>query len=281
MKISYVSDLHLEFLDWPDFSNEPGGDVLLLAGDITTAAMLRPHRTDKDARKHSKYMKKFKKDLIDKYDAVYMVMGNHEHYNSIFGNTKQELIDGFANLELTKIRILDNDTVKIHDWTLVGATLWTDFFKGNSFAMWDVERKMNDYKLIGKEDVKDMNYFNRTSNRKIDAEFILNQHNISRAYIEEVIKNNDKVIVMTHHAPTHLSLNQEHSGNSLDFAYFSNLSDLILDNPSIKYWIHGHTHMNVDYVVGDSECRVLSNQRGYHFEKCAYNFTGLRDIELP
>ena len=50
MKISYLSDIHLEFLDWPDFSKESGGDVLLLAGDITTAAMIRSYRTDKDAK---------------------------------------------------------------------------------------------------------------------------------------------------------------------------------------------------------------------------------------
>ena len=70
MKISYLSDTHLEFLNWPDFSHESGGDVLLLAGDITTAAMLRSHRTDADAKKHSKYLTKFKKDLIDKYAAA-------------------------------------------------------------------------------------------------------------------------------------------------------------------------------------------------------------------
>jgi len=32
--------------------------------------------------------------------------------------------------------------------------------------------------------------------------------------------------------------------------------------------------MNIDYMVGD--CRVLSNQRGYHFEKSAQLFTGLK-----
>jgi Icc-related predicted phosphoesterase len=278
MKISYLSDVHLEFLNWPDFSKETGGDVLLLAGDITTAAMFRPHRTDSDAKKHSKYLKKFKTDLIDKYDAVYMVMGNHEHYNSIFKNTKQDLIDGFARHDLNKIRILDNDSVKIGDWTLVGATLWTDFNHADPFTMFTVEKGMNDYRLIGKEDVSDMNYFNRTSNRKIDAQFILEQHQTSLSYIYEVAKENDKVIVMTHHAPTSKSLNTDHSGNSLDYAYFSNLSDLILDRESIKFWIHGHTHMTVDYDVG--QCRVLSNQRGYYIEKSAKLFTGTKSFEI-
>ena len=278
MKISYVSDIHLEFLKWPDFSKEVGGDVLLLVGDITTAAMFRPHRTDADVRKHSQYLKKFKTDLIDKYDAVYMVMGNHEHYNSIFKNTKQDLLDGFARHDLSKIHILDNDSVKIDDWTLIGATLWTDFNRGDSFTMFAVEKGMNDYRQIGKEDVSDMTYFNRTSNRKIDAQFILEQHQTSLSYIYEHAKNNDKVIVMTHHAPTHKSLNIEHSGSTLDYAYSSDLSDIILDTSSIKYWLHGHTHMSVDYQVG--QCRVLSNQRGYYFEKSYKLFDGLKHINL-
>lgn len=278
MKISYLSDIHLEFLHWPDFSKESGGDVLLLAGDITTAAMLRPHRTDAEARKHSKYLKKFKTDLIDKYDAVYMVMGNHEHYNSIFKNTKQELIDGFARHDLTKIRILDNNSVKIGDWTLFGATLWTDFNRADPFTMYVVEKGMNDFRLIGKEDVSDMNYFNKTSNRKIDAQFILNEHQVSLVNLYEVAKENDKVIVMTHHAPTCRSVNHDHAGNSLDHAYFSELSDLILDRESIKYWIHGHTHQNVDYMVG--QCRVISNQRGYYMEKSAKTFTGTQSFEI-
>ena len=274
MKISYVSDIHMEFLNPPDFSQESGGDVLLLVGDITTAAMLRSHRTDADARKHSKHLAKFKKDLIDKYDAVYMVMGNHEHYNSIFKNTKQELIEGFTRHDLTKIRILDNDTVKLYDWTLVGATLWTDFNRADPYSMYMVEKGMNDFRLIGKEDVSDMNYFNRTSNRKIDAQFILHEHQTSLAYIYDVVKSNNKVIVMTHHAPTSLSLNTEHSGNYLDHAYFSNLSDIILDNPSIKYWICGHSHIQKEYEVG--VCKVLSNCRGYYMEKCSKTFTGTK-----
>ena len=279
MKVSYVSDLHLEFLKWPDFSHEIGGDVLLLAGDITTAAMFRPGRTDKDARKHAKYMAKFKHDLIDKYDAVYMIMGNHEHYNSIFKRTKQQLIDGFKRHDLQRIRILDNDVVKIGDWSLVGSTLWTDFGGADPVAMYFIERGMNDFHVIGKEDVDDMNYFNRRSNRKIDAQFILTEHTISRQFIDHVAQTNDKVIVLTHHGPTSKSANRDHSGNGLDWAYFSDLSNLILDRESIRYWVHGHTHIRTEYDVG--QCKVLANCRGYYpMERCALEFGGLRSFVI-
>jgi Icc-related predicted phosphoesterase len=63
-------------------------------------------------------------------------------------------------------------------------------------------------------------------------------------------------------APSFLSVNEKfkHDGKS-NGAYCSDLSDLILDNPNIKVWVHGHVHDTCDYKVGDT--RVLCNPRGY------------------
>ena len=44
-------------------------------------------------------------------------------------------------------------------------------------------------------------------------------------------------------------------------AYHSDLSDIMLDNPQIKLWTHGHTHHPFDYVIG--ETRIVCNPRGY------------------
>jgi hypothetical protein len=44
-------------------------------------------------------------------------------------------------------------------------------------------------------------------------------------------------------------------------AYYSDLSELILDNPQIKTWVHGHMHNQSDYMIGDT--RVVTNPRGY------------------
>jgi Icc-related predicted phosphoesterase len=43
--------------------------------------------------------------------------------------------------------------------------------------------------------------------------------------------------------------------------YASNLENLILDNPQIHAWIHGHIHQRQDYQIGG--CRVVANPRGY------------------
>jgi hypothetical protein len=44
-------------------------------------------------------------------------------------------------------------------------------------------------------------------------------------------------------------------------AYHSDLTDIMLDNPHIKLWTHGHTHNAFDYMIG--ETRVVCNPRGY------------------
>jgi hypothetical protein len=43
--------------------------------------------------------------------------------------------------------------------------------------------------------------------------------------------------------------------------YASDLSELILDNPQIVLWTHGHMHDPSDYMVGST--RVVCNPRGY------------------
>ena len=58
MKIQVMNDLHIEFDTGPNF-NLPGGEVLLLPGDVCVAAYLRKDRTDKRAKKHAKVCKQF------------------------------------------------------------------------------------------------------------------------------------------------------------------------------------------------------------------------------
>lgn len=286
MKVSYVSDLHLEFLNYPDFSKEEGGDVLILAGDILTANMVAPHRADADSRKLKKYLiTKFKPQLTDKYRKVLYVMGNHCHYNSIYKNTLSNIELFLSKNKFNNVMIMENNYLDFDGVRFIGATLWTDYNKGNPLTMEIVERGMNDYKMIGLHDVEDMNYFNRRHNRKINPQFLLDVHLESVSYIYDKANDTDlPVVVITHHAPSFKSINPEHvsegpySGYDLNGAYASDLSSVILDSPNIKFFIHGHTHYNVDYMIG--KCRVLSNQRGYSFEKISRMFEGTKHFYI-
>ena len=60
--------------------------------------------------------------------------------------------------------------------------------------------------------------------------------------------------------------------------YCSDLSETILDNENIKYWVHGHVHDDFDYTIG--ETRVACNPRGYaKYEQRVHTFA-LKTLEV-
>lgn len=281
IKVDYVSDLHLEFRDYPDFSKEKGGDILILAGDIVTAASIAKNRNDPVPRGIKKFLsKKLIPNLFSKYQHVLMVLGNHEHYRWLFSDTADSICKSFGELGADNLILLDNGTFEVDDWKFYGCTLWSDFMNADPISMWDCGRGMNDFQLIGARHVLDNDYTKKHLPRVFTPEAALDEHRRSIKWLTTNLQNiNNKTVVITHHGPTYTSLNKEHVGNGLDGAYVSDLSGMIAGWPQIKYWIHGHTHMNVNYTVGDN-CRVLANQRGYRGEPSHKVFSGLKTIEL-
>ena len=271
LKVGYVSDLHLEFQRAPDFSKEEGGDVLILAGDITTASVLSPNRTDQDSMKSKKALLKLKTELLDKYKVVLYVMGNHEHYRFTFEDTIPAIRQHLDLIGCSNVVVMDDNILQYKEVCFIGNSLWSDFMKENPNSMLAAWEGMNDYRIIAC----------RESFGTITPEFILGKHKTHRNYINVTANalSDMPVVVITHHGPTLKSLNALHSGNSLDGAYCSDLSNIILDNKNIKYWVHGHTHAHLDYKVG--ECNVLANQRGYEDYDDSFNqFTGIKHFEV-
>ena len=251
MKINVMSDLHLEFASMA----LPGGDVLLLAGDICVAGYLTNSRTDARAREHQKICDKFFYQECKKYSKVYYIAGNHEHYHGVFDHTVEKLKQFLAGSNVT---VLDNEMVDLGDWNLFGATLWTDYNKDNFFAKLTAGKAMNDHHIIHKVHKNGVI-------AKFSPEDAYEEHKKTIAILDETLYNWEVVdkptIVMGHHGPTYKSIHLKYGVDDLNYAYSSDLSEVIFRHTNIKYWFHGHTHDSFDYMVGD--CRVIANPRGY------------------
>jgi predicted phosphohydrolase len=258
MKINVISDLHLDFADL----TLPGGDVLILSGDICEARHLKRDMYNRDMvllpneredQRPDRYYRFFEEEC-GKYREVVMVMGNHEHYGFNYQKTYAHIAEQLPN----NVTLLENQTHTIDDVVFVGATLWTDMNKMDALTMFHMKGAMNDYRQI--------TMFNEVKNvyHRLSPERTVEDHFKSRKFIEDTVTADPgkKYVVVTHHAPSKASIKPKYAGDHLmNGAYSSDLSELILDNPQIRMWTHGHTHDPFDYMVG--ETRIVCNPRGY------------------
>lgn len=241
MKIRLVSDLHLEFPQAEiDLQNNDGTDVLILGGDITTAAYF-----DGQPKK----LMEFFQSCADRFPHVLYIMGNHEAYGRDLLETERFLR---SNVEVfPNFHFLEGEAVVIDGVPFFGATLWTDLNGGDQYVRKAVGRGMNDYRRI-------------TLNRKkLTPEDTIRIHANTLANIKRFLARwkNQKVVICTHHSPCLDSIHPRFKGDPLNFGYSSNLAPMIRDHPNIALWSHGHTHDSFDYNVG--ETRIVCNPAGY------------------
>ena len=67
-------------------------------------------------------------------------------------------------------------------------------------------------------------------------------------------------VVVTHHAPSYMSLSEKFRGDPLNPYFMSECYGTIVSLKP-KLWFHGHVHQEHDYTIGDT--RVLCNPYGY------------------
>ena len=138
-----MSDLHLEF---NTIAGLPAKDILILSGDIWLVPPMRPNAQDADSRKLRKRYIKFIKEELSKFKIVFLVMGNHEHYGSIFENTANILRD-FLAAHCPHVILLDNS---YYDWQgvrFIGSTLWATYGHGTA-QHYLIQKGMNDFHCI-------------------------------------------------------------------------------------------------------------------------------------
>jgi len=259
--IALASDVHLEFGDL-EFTNE-GADVLVLAGDIMIAQYLYDHTPDSIQKSLDQGNKlgnrqleaikyrKFLEQVSVQFKHVIMIAGNHEFYHGRWYqalDTLRHECNQFAN-----VYFLEDQVKEIDDVMFVGSTLWTDMNKNDWYTKYQVKNGMSDFRII-KNDKK--NY------HSLHPDDVIVRHAKSLEFIKTTVANTSKkVVVVTHHAPSDLSIAECYKDQQLmNGAYRTNLEDFVMDS-NINLWCHGHTHHSFDYMLGNT--RIVCNPRGY------------------
>lgn len=304
MKIAVCSDLHLEFGDI-FLKNEENADVLVLGGDIMVVKDIgRPDPDNIMEGARSQRYRDFVSRCSFEFPHVVFIMGNHEHYHGDFETSADRLravCDEFEN-----VHFLDKETVQIQDITFVGGTLWTDMNNEDPATIKSIAHMMNDFRIVANGTKK-----RRVPLYKKDAEGQYIRNEATGGYIEEGFKFKDdtawfspqdavmdhkaflthlkselanaapesKFVVVGHHSPSKKSTHPRYQHETLmNGGYSSDLEELILANPQIKLWTHGHTHEDFDYMIGTT--RIVCNPRGYiNYESRADDFK-LKYVEV-
>ena len=304
MRIALASDVHLEFGDI-NLKNTDNAEVLILGGDICVAEDIVATNSFSQAR--SERINDFFKRCSFQFPHVVYVMGNHEHYEGDFAKSASILKSMLESNSLSNVYLLEKETKKIGDVTFIGGTLWTDMNREDSMTMHHVSRRMNDFQCVRNSDrlvtrtvpIYELNP-NYTEDGKNGGKYAQNEAGFNIRigekkkqepghfspedavveykkmvqFIQTIIegKNDEKFVVVGHHAPSKLSTHPRYKRDVLmNGAYSSSLDEYILDHPQIKLWTHGHTHEDFDYMIGST--RIVCNPRGYDgYEKRADNF---------
>ena len=256
MRVAYCSDLHLEFQS-VKLENTDNSDVLILAGDICVAyQVFEPEVYNTTFSSEKIY--NFFNDCTKNFKHVIYIAGNHESYRSDIDETLPYLKKCFG--DIPNLYILDNESIELDGITFVGSTLWADANKNDPTTLFLLNRSLNDFRCIG------------IGENTFSSKDMVKRFDVNKLFLSDALKDNTKTyVVITHHGVSEKCVSDEYT---LDYhvngGYRSILDGFIMDRPQIKNWIVGHSHSQLDVMVGDT--RLLRNPRGYPNEKCFNEF---------
>jgi len=187
------------------------------------------------------------------FPHVVYVAGNHEFYHGRWNQSLDHLRTECA--KFPNVYFLECDVKVINEVSFIGATLWTDCNKGDPLTLHALTDMMNDYRVIRNDE---------HGFTKLRPAHSMYRHQQTLAYLKSVLPDmKDKCVVFVgHHGPSAMSTHPRYMNETLmNGGYRSELSEMILDNPQIKLWTHGHMHDPFDYMIGTT--RVVCNPRGY------------------
>lgn len=254
MKIQFASDLHLEFHENSRWLKEhpliPVGEILVLAGDIG-------YLGDNMYTQHP-----FWEWCSENFKQTIVVPGNHELYKSFDIN---ELHEGWELEIRSNVKAVYNRVIHFdEDIDLILSTLWSHIYPHEAYF---TEHGVTDFRRIRNGEYRlSWDRFNDEHDKCVEF--------INRSINESTAK---KRVVVTHHVPSFDLMADEFKGSSINGAFTSDLNKMLSLQP-IDYWIYGHSHRNIDKIIGGTKC--ISNQLGYVFANEHNKFVADKFIEV-
>lgn len=234
MRLQILSDIHLS--RGAPAIPATSADLVVLAGDVG-----RPREAIAWAAGLGK--------------PVVYVPGNHEFYGSSIDGTRQELA---ALARGTRVVVLDDSETVIGGVRFLGSTLWTDFLlygdgEARSEAMALAQRFVHDFSRIRATDEDE---------RPFAPEDAAARHERHVSWLDArlAVRHDGPTVVVTHHAPSRMSIHPRWAGSLVNAAFVSDAAHLA-GGDRAALWIHGHTHDSFDYELRGT--RVVCNPRGY------------------
>ena len=239
MRLLILSDLHHEL--WREHApvidpaiSKP--DVVILAGDIDRGA------------KAVEWAERVFSGI-----PVLYVHGNHEGYRHNLEDAQSEI--RAACLTSKNVHFLNRDEYRLGDVRFLGATLWTDFRlfgdDRQQASMQAAEPVIMDYKRIR---LASKNY------RELNPDDTTQFHAEDKSWLKRKLAEPfaGTTVVITHMAPSLLSVADQYIADPVSAAFASRMDDIA---GLANLWVHGHMHDSSDYRIG--QCRVVCNPCGY------------------
>lgn len=267
MKIDYISDLHLDFWIKGSINGDKlnskieqfiesirpaGGDMLVLAGDITHYnSQLVPLFTQ---------LKKIYKHIIvtwGNHDLYLISTGMKNKYNYDSLNRLIEMEEICNNLNVI---FLDGQTIEIDGIVFGGTGMWYDLPEASDIEDW--KRIMNDSRLIMQgENEYSMPYsYGKTLIPSFDTQQFYKLE-------KEKLENMECDILITHlpcfKIPDQM-MDPRYVGDVANKFYYAPLFELT-ESTGCQVHIAGHTHTSYDFQYGSINLKI--NPLGYPGEK--------------
>lgn len=256
MKIQFASDLHLEFYENSKYLKcnplKPVGDILILAGDIECLNL------------DYFFNNSFWDYVSDNFKEVIVVAGNHEFYTS---HDLAKIKGGKICAVRRNVNYYYNSLLNIGGVRLIVSPLWS-YIPVEQAAF--VKNGVSDFHRISYNNSKlTIDEFNREHERCLNF--------IKRSVNESAKENSGPIVVVTHHVPSFELSSPDYAGSRISGAFTTELANYIEASP-IDYWIYGHSHRNIDKIIGNTKC--VSNQLGYVFYEEHHSFENDKVIEV-